>query len=127
MRPHAEIVFTVDGVRTSSDGEPSFAASVRSFASWASPDGTKIARIDLEDLVITDATGKQLLRMTLSDFERNLDPAKFARVHRSWIVNLDCVERVEPAGGGRMLLHMSTGHAVPASRTGARFLRNRVI
>jgi hypothetical protein len=76
---------------------------------------------------VTTATGKHLLRMTLSDFERNLDPSKFARVHRSWIVNLDCVERVEPAGGGRMLLHMTTGHAVPASRTGARFLRNRVI
>jgi len=99
--------------------------------------GEDIRPIDLNAVVlvggaddyadVTTATGKHLLRMTLSDFERNLDPAKFARVHRSWIVNLDCVERVEPAGGGRMLLHMSTGHAVPASRTGARFLRNRVI
>jgi two-component system LytT family response regulator len=76
---------------------------------------------------VTTQDGKHLVRMTLSEFERTLDPAKFARVHRSWIVNLDCVERVEPAGGGRMLVHMKTGHAIPASRAGARSLRDRVI
>jgi len=71
--------------------------------------------------------GKHLVRITLSEFERTLDRAKFARVHRSWIINLDYVERVEPAGGGRMLLYMKTGQAIPASRSGARSLRDRVI
>ena len=76
---------------------------------------------------VTTQDGKHLVRMTLSEFERTLDPAQFARVHRSWIINLDWVERVEPAGGGRMLVHMKTGHAIPASRSGSRSLRDRVI
>lgn len=75
----------------------------------------------------TTLDGSRLVRMTLSEFERTLDPARFARVHRSWIVNLDFVERIEPAGGGRMLLHMKTGHAIPASRSGARRVRDRVL
>lgn len=99
--------------------------------------GEDVRPIDLERVVciggaddyaeVTTLDGRHLVRMTLSEFEQTLDPARFARVHRSWIVNLDCVERVEPAGSGRMLLHMTTGHAVPASRAGARSLRDRVI
>lgn len=76
---------------------------------------------------VTTLDGKHLVRMTLAEFGRKLDASRYARVHRSWIVNLDRVDRVEPAGGGRMLLHMSTGDAVPASRSGARLLRDRVI
>jgi two-component system LytT family response regulator len=99
--------------------------------------GEDIRPIDLDRVVciggaddyaeVTTLDGRHLVRMTLSEFERTLDPGKFARVHRSWIVNLDYVERAEPAGGGRMLLHMRTGHAIPASRSGARGVRDRVI
>jgi two-component system, LytTR family, response regulator len=99
--------------------------------------GEDLRPIDLERVVciggaddyaeVTTLDGALLVRMTLSEFEQTLDPARFARVHRSWIVNLDRVERAEPAGGGRMLLHMQTGQAIPASRSGARSLRDRVI
>jgi two-component system, LytTR family, response regulator len=99
--------------------------------------GEDLRPVDLERVVciggaddyaeVTTLDGAHLVRMTLSEFEQTLDPARFARVHRSWIVNLDRVERVEPAGGGRMLLHMQTGQAIPASRSGARSLRDRVI
>lgn len=99
--------------------------------------GEDLRPIDLDRVVciggaddyaeVTTLDGVRLVRLTLSEFERTLDSAKFARVHRSWIVNLDCVERIEPAGGGRMLLHMKTGHAIPASRSGARRVRDRVI
>jgi DNA-binding LytR/AlgR family response regulator len=65
--------------------------------------------------------------MTLAEFEKSLDPAQFIRVHRSRIVNVDRIERAEPAGGGRLLLHMQDGEAIPASRTGSRLLRDRVI
>jgi two-component system, LytTR family, response regulator len=71
--------------------------------------------------------GKHLARMTLAEFEKSLDPAQFIRVHRSRIVNIDRIARAEPAGGGRLLLHMEDGEAIPASRTGSRLLRDRVI
>ena len=100
--------------------------------------GEDIRPVDLERVVCISGAddyaevttldgGKHLVRMTLAEFERTLDPARFARIHRSWIVNFDCIERMEPAGAGRLLLHMRTGQTVPASRSGARLLRDRVI
>jgi len=71
--------------------------------------------------------GRHLVRMTLSEFEKSLDPVRFIRVHRSRIVNVERIARAEPAGGGRLLLHMQDGEAIPASRTGSRLLRDRVL
>lgn len=99
--------------------------------------GEDIRPIDLEKVVsiagaddyaeVTLLDGKHLVRMTLAEFERTLDAARFLRVHRSWIVNLGYVDRAEPAGGGRMLLHMQSGAPIATSRTGARLLRERII
>jgi DNA-binding LytR/AlgR family response regulator len=71
--------------------------------------------------------GRHLVRMTLAEFEKSLDSARFIRVHRSRIVNVDRIARAEPAGGGRLLLHMEDGEAIAASRSGSRLLRERVI
>jgi two-component system, LytTR family, response regulator len=76
---------------------------------------------------VTTLDGKHLVRMTLTEFEKTLDATRFVRVHRSWIVNLNHVDRAEPAGGGRMLLHMENGMRISASRAGSRLLRDRVI
>lgn len=57
-----------------------------------------------------------LLRSTLNDFLAQLDPAKFARVHRSWAVNLDRVAEIEPTDGGDARLKMKDGTQVPCSR-----------
>ena len=76
---------------------------------------------------VTTVDGKHLVRMTLAEFEKSLDPARFIRIHRSRIVNVDRISRAEPAGGGRLLLHMEDGEAIPASRTGSRLLRDRVL
>ena len=76
---------------------------------------------------VTTLGGKHLVRMTLAEFEKSLDPSRFIRVHRSRIVNVERIARAEPAGGGRLLLHMQDGEAIAASRTGSRLLRDRVI
>lgn len=68
-----------------------------------------------------------LVKMTLIEFSRTLDPARFLRVHRSAIINVECVERAESAGGGRMLVHMSNGRTIKASRAGTQLLRNRIL
>ncbi|MFC5496492.1 LytTR family DNA-binding domain-containing protein [Caenimonas terrae] len=57
-----------------------------------------------------------LLRSTLSDFLEQLDPARFARVHRSFAVNLDRVAEIEPTDGGDARLKMKDGSQVPCSR-----------
>jgi hypothetical protein len=66
------------------------------------------------------------LRATLSGIERQLDPAQFVRVHRSWIVNLAQVEAIEPLDSGDARLRMAAGGSVPCSRTHLDALRARV-
>ncbi len=72
-------------------------------------------------------SGKHLVRVTLAEFAESLDPAKYVRVHRSWIVNIHRIVRAESAGGGRLLLHMETGQTISTSRTGAKLVRDRVL
>jgi hypothetical protein len=76
---------------------------------------------------VSTTTGKHLVRMTLASFANSLDPSKYIRVHRSWIVNTCRVTRAEAAGSGRLLLHMETGQIISTSRDGAKLFRNRVL
>lgn len=76
---------------------------------------------------VATLAGRHLVRMTLAEFEKALDGEGFIRVHRSRIVNLARIVRAEPAGGGRLLLHMEDGEAVPTSRAGAKLLRDRTL
>jgi hypothetical protein len=99
--------------------------------------GDELRPIDLNRIIsisgaddyaeLTTLDEKRLVAMTLAEFEATLDPTRFVRVHRSRIVNLDHVERAEPAGGGRLLLHMRNGETISTSRTGARSLKSYVI
>ena len=57
-----------------------------------------------------------LLRATLTDFLTQLDPARYARVHRSYAVHLDRIREIEPLEGGDARLHMRDGSHVPCSR-----------
>jgi len=56
------------------------------------------------------------LRSTIGGLETRLDPARFSRVHRSSIVNLDHVAEIEPLDGGEARLRMSDGERVACSR-----------
>lgn len=57
-----------------------------------------------------------LLRSTLADILGQLDETRFARVHRSYAVNLDRVAEIEPLDGGDARLRMKDGSQVPCSR-----------
>lgn len=56
-----------------------------------------------------------LASYTLSDFEKKLNPAKFIRVHKSHIVNLDYIVKYTKGDGG--VLTLSTGTEIPVSRS----------
>jgi len=57
------------------------------------------------------------LRTTMASIESQLDPARFVRVHRSYIVNLDCVGEIEPLDTGDARIAMRDGASIPCSRT----------
>ncbi|GAB2516565.1 LytTR family DNA-binding domain-containing protein [Lysobacter humi (ex Lee et al. 2017)] len=57
------------------------------------------------------------LRTTMAAIGSQLDPARFVRVHRSYIVNLDCVVEIEPLDTGDARIAMRDGTSIPCSRT----------
>lgn len=50
------------------------------------------------------------LRETMTEMESRLDPARFVRVHRSAIVNIDCIKELQPwfRGSYRVVLQDGT-------------------
>ena len=58
----------------------------------------------------------QMVRETLQSMERKLDTAKFLRIHRSYLVNLEHVKRIETALYGDYSVHMSDGTKLRLSR-----------
>jgi two-component system LytT family response regulator len=74
--------------------------------------------IGSEENYVRIHTGREahLLRETMTNLEKRLDPERFLRVHRSSIVNLEYVEEVrsEPGGDGSVLL--VSGEKISMSR-----------
>ncbi|MET0582623.1 MAG: LytTR family DNA-binding domain-containing protein [Pseudoxanthomonas sp.] len=66
------------------------------------------------------------LRSTIAGIETKLDPRRFARVHRSYMVNLDQVASIEPMDTGDARLHLKDGTTLPCSRRYRTDLRGRV-
>ena len=60
---------------------------------------------------------RHLLRETMKGIEAKLDPARFVRVHRSAIVNVDRVRRLEPWAHGEYVITMADGTKITSSRT----------
>ncbi len=56
------------------------------------------------------------LRTTMAALEPRLDPNRFIRVHRSFMVNLDRVLEIQPLEAGEARLLMSDGSRIPCSR-----------
>lgn len=66
------------------------------------------------------------LRSTLARLEEQLDPARFARIHRSYLVNLDQIAAIEPLDSGDARIHLRDGTHLPCSRRYREALRQRV-
>jgi two-component system LytT family response regulator len=62
------------------------------------------------------ADGSHLIRGTLADIESRLDPKRFARIHRSGIVNIDAVKEVRPHFHGDYIVALKNGESVRLSR-----------
>jgi two-component system LytT family response regulator len=91
-------------------------------------DGTRVHVIPLDkldyaeaqdDYVALHSGGKQYLKQQpIASLEATLDPARFVRIHRSAIVNLERVARIEPYGKESRLAILTDGARLPVSRAG---------
>jgi two-component system LytT family response regulator len=78
-----------------------------------------------DDYVALVAEGKKHLKQqTISSLESALDPTRFMRIHRSYIVNLERVARVEPYGKDSHVAVLANGTQLPVSRAGYARLRS---
>ncbi|MGE4321543.1 MAG: LytR/AlgR family response regulator transcription factor [Sphingobium sp.] len=90
-------------------------------------DRGQIFRVDVDSIERIDAAGDYMciytadnsliLRETMKDLERRLDPRNFQRVHRSTIVNLSQVRQVKPHTNGECFLILESGAQVKVSRS----------
>jgi len=72
-----------------------------------------------DDYVGLRAGGRTFLKtQTLSSLAASLDPRRFVRVHRSYLVNLDSVQRLEGQGKASTAAILSDGSRIPVSRAG---------
>jgi two-component system LytT family response regulator len=69
---------------------------------------------------------EHLLRDSLKCFEERLDPNRFLRVHRSAVVNLDSIERLEPWFHGEYSVFLRDGTKLTSSRTYSERLRSLI-
>ena len=72
-----------------------------------------------DDYVRLRSEGKNHLKQqTISSLEAGLAPARFIRIHRPYIVNLERVQRVEPFTKDTRIAILSDGSRLPVSRAG---------
>lgn len=57
-----------------------------------------------------------LVRRTLTSLAEALDPARFTRIHRSTVVNIDRIEELRPAQGGDYVAVLRDGRKLRVSR-----------
>ena len=91
--------------------------------------------LDVKEIVWLQANGdyvniytadeKYLTNGTLSDFAGRIINDNFLQIHRSAIVNLNQIEKIEEHGR-TLLLYMKNGAEVQASRSGAQALRKLI-
>lgn len=91
-------------------------------------DGTRVtliptAKLDYveaqDDYIALASHGvKHLKQQTIASIEAGLDPERFVRIHRSYIVNFERVVRIEPYGKDSRLAILADGTRLPVSRAG---------
>ncbi len=83
-----------------------------------------VESIDAADHYVELRTGRDvhLIRDALTAIERRLDRSRFARIHRSTIVNVDRITELLPACHGELTVVLASGRNVSCSRTYSRAL-----
>lgn len=95
--------------------------------------GSKIKIIPVQDIFYLEAAddyvkihtpeGYYLKNKTMNHFEQALDPQLFVRSHRSYIVNIQQITRIDPYEKDNHVAILKSGAKVPVSRNGYSRLR----
>lgn len=90
--------------------------------------GSKIKIIPMHDVLYLEAAddyvkihtkeGYFLKNKTMSHFEQVLDPQQFVRSHRSYIINVQQITRIDPYEKDNHVAVLKAGTQIPVSRSG---------
>lgn len=74
-------------------------------------------------VMIYHSGGKALKQQTMKFYEENLPKEDFVRIHRTYIVNVAEIQRIEPYGKDNHVAVLQSGDKLPVSRSGYKQLR----
>ena len=106
----------LDRVMVKSQGRVSFVRT--SDVDWFEADGNYV-RLHV-------GRASHLVRESIGALERTLDPARFARIHRGTIVNLDRIAELQPWFAGDYLVLLRDGTRLKLTRTYREQLQQRL-
>jgi len=91
-------------------------------------DGSQIHVVPVDRIDYVEAQGDYLAvhtegvhhlkQQTLQSLESALDPGRFVRIHRSYLLNIHRLDRIEPMGKDSRVAVLTTGKTLPVSRSG---------
>jgi two-component system LytT family response regulator len=76
--------------------------------------------------MIYHVAGKALKQQTMKFFEENLPKNDFVRVHRSYIVRVEEIKKIEPYGKDNHIAILQSGDKLPVSRSGYKQLKEEL-
>ena len=82
-------------------------------------------RSDNKYTALTSKGRSFLVRLPIADFETRLDPARFLRVQRGCIVNLDFVDSMTPDENSQLVVQLRDGTRITANREVSKMLREQ--
>jgi two-component system LytT family response regulator len=78
-----------------------------------------------DDYVLIRSGGKDHLKQqTMAGLMAQLDPGRFVRIHRSFLLNIDRLARLEPEPAGSQAAVLADDTRLPVSRSGATRLKS---
>jgi two-component system LytT family response regulator len=83
----------------------------------------------LDKLTYAIADGRQhSVDQTIADLERRLDPARFLRIHRAVLLNMDWIQEVNSWFAGKVMVTLKDAHhtQLPVARDRVRILKSRL-
>jgi two-component system LytT family response regulator len=88
----------------------------------------QIRYVEAQDdyVMIFHSTGKALKQQTMKFYENNLPKSDFVRIHRSYIVKVEELKRIEPYGKDNHIAILQSGDKLPVSRAGYKHLKEEL-
>jgi two-component system LytT family response regulator len=77
-------------------------------------------------VMIYHITGKALKQQSMKYYEENLPGTDFVRIHRSYIVKVTEIKRIEPYGKDNHIAILNSGERLPVSRSGYKHLKEEL-